>query len=176
MSRVFAIADLHLSHPNCAKWRGFESADTHDRTIMDNWNSVVTKRDCVYILGDIGINPRALPLLDELNGVKKLLLGNHEHHSIVKYLPYFTWVRAIHVWKKLAVFSHVPIHPQQLDTRWNMFNIHGHLHNGAVIDDPRYINLNAENIKYTPVDLQALPLHKLRNKVWAEAERIRGTI
>jgi len=54
------------------------------------------------------------------------------------------------------VMTHIPIHPQELYTRWHG-NIHGHLHNKFVfkniqgtIKDKRYINVSAEQLSYTP--------------------------
>jgi calcineurin-like phosphoesterase family protein len=53
MSIVRFIADLHLSHENMAKRRGFSTIEEHDEHIIEKWNSVVHKRDITYILGDI---------------------------------------------------------------------------------------------------------------------------
>lgn len=53
MGVVRFIADLHLSHENMAKRRGFSSKEEHDEHIITEWNKVVDKRDVTYILGDI---------------------------------------------------------------------------------------------------------------------------
>jgi calcineurin-like phosphoesterase family protein len=41
MSIVRFIADLHLSHENMAKRRGFSTIEEHDEHIIEKWNSVV---------------------------------------------------------------------------------------------------------------------------------------
>lgn len=44
MSQVFITSDLHLGHKGIAAHRGFASTEEHDKTIIDNWNSVVNKK------------------------------------------------------------------------------------------------------------------------------------
>jgi calcineurin-like phosphoesterase family protein len=79
MSIVRFIADLHLSHENMAKRRGFSTIEEHDEHIIEKWNSVVHKRDITYILGDITMEKSApYHLLDRLNGQKYVVLGNHD--------------------------------------------------------------------------------------------------
>ena len=49
--------------------------------LVENWNNVVTPDDVVYILGDVVMGKRAenLPVLNDLNGYKVLILGNHDY-------------------------------------------------------------------------------------------------
>ena len=52
-----------------------------DRAIIDNWNLVVSKDDLVYIIGDLAMrhNKNKLrEILEQLNGTKVLVLGNHD--------------------------------------------------------------------------------------------------
>ena len=53
MGKVFIISDLHLSHKNMAIKRGFKDEAEHDNFIIEQWNKVVSKKDTVWILGDI---------------------------------------------------------------------------------------------------------------------------
>lgn len=53
MSRVFFTSDLHFGHENLYQGlRGMTAQESYD-LIKRNWNKVVTKRDIVYVLGDI---------------------------------------------------------------------------------------------------------------------------
>ena len=85
MSNIFIIADLHLSHKNMAIKRGFKDETEHDNFIIEQWNSVVLKKDTVWILGDITME-KSTPyyLLNKLNGYKKVVLGNHDQPQHVK--------------------------------------------------------------------------------------------
>lgn len=53
MSTIYVIADLHFGHEKVAIARKFWSTRQHDDAIVAAWNSVVTKRDVVYVLGDV---------------------------------------------------------------------------------------------------------------------------
>jgi calcineurin-like phosphoesterase family protein len=64
MSIVRFIADLHLSHENMAKRRGFSTIEEHDEHIIEKWNSVA--KDITYILGDINGKSAPYHLLDRL--------------------------------------------------------------------------------------------------------------
>lgn len=77
----YYIADLHLGHDNIRRLsnRPFDSVEEMDKTLISNWNSVVTDNDDVYILGDFsykGGNP--LNYLKQLKGKKHLIKGNHD--------------------------------------------------------------------------------------------------
>ncbi len=87
MSIVRFIADLHLGHENMAKRRGFSTVEEHDEHVIVKWNSVVYKRDVTYILGDVTMEKSApYYLLDRLNGIKHIVLGNHDRRQDVKKL------------------------------------------------------------------------------------------
>lgn len=151
MSRVFHIADLHFGHRKIAEYTGerrFKDEQERTDTIIANWNSVVGKRDCVWVLGDVAFGRTALARVGELNGTKKLVLGNHDTLPIEEYLKYFSKVYGVVAWKSGVIMSHVPVHPFQLHTRFRI-NIHGHLHANDYAD-PRYLNVCCEQVDYTP--------------------------
>ena len=83
----FYTSDLHFMHRMVAGTRGFwadpgvvPDFPAHDAVIIRNWNRVVTRYDITFVLGDLTIqNPRVVwPLLDQLNGRKVLITGNHD--------------------------------------------------------------------------------------------------
>lgn len=67
----FYISDLHLGHKNILAFdnRPFFSLEEMTETIISNWNSVVSKNDSVYVLGDMFWNNAEIPIvLPRLNG------------------------------------------------------------------------------------------------------------
>ncbi len=164
MSIVRFIADLHLGHTNMALHRGFSSVEEHDEHIIAKWNSVVTKRDITYILGDVTMEKSApYPLLDRMNGVKHIVLGNHDRRQDAKRLLQYAESIAGMIQYKGVMLTHCPIHPMELDYRFNK-NIHGHIHEKVVLlngsPDPRYICVSCEQVDYTPKTLQELGINR----------------
>jgi calcineurin-like phosphoesterase family protein len=164
MSIVRFIADLHFGHGNMAIKRGFTTVEEHDEYIITKWNSVVNKRDITYILGDITMEKTSsYYLLDRLNGIKKVILGNHDKPSHVpELLKHVNSVGGM-VQYKGVVLTHCPIHPSELEYRFP-FNVHGHIHDkqvmkmedGFEVIDERYICVSCERVNYTPKTLDEL--------------------
>lgn len=88
MSNIFFTSDLHFGHKNIlnfAKPRPFSSIEEHDNAIIENWNTVVSNKDEVYILGDIALNLDLDTIetkLKQLKGNKHLILGNHDRSKL----------------------------------------------------------------------------------------------
>jgi calcineurin-like phosphoesterase family protein len=169
MSIVRFIADLHLGHTNMALHRGFSSVEEHDEYVIAKYNSVVHKRDVTYILGDVTMEKSSpYPLLDRLNGVKHVVLGNHDRRQDVKKLLEHVESVAGMIQYKGVMLTHCPIHPMELDYRFNK-NIHGHIHGKVVlsdapslrpIPDERYICVSCEQVGYTPKTLKELGIER----------------
>ena len=166
MAHVFLIADPHFSHTGVTKFlrddgtklRPFDTPEEMDEALFKNWNSVVQPGDKVYVLGDIVMKRKYLPIVERLNGRKCLIAGNHDIESAKDYLKYFYDVRAFHYLDRLAL-THIPIHPDSLGRY--ICNIHGHIHQRTVmmldgdefrVPDPRYFCISAEQINYTPIE------------------------
>ena len=114
---------MHFGHAKVQALRGITDDD-----IVHNWNEVVTKRDVVYVLGDVF----QLARVPELRGTKKLALGNHDRRPADWYLNYFSQVRAMFEWDN-CLLTHIPVHPNQRH-RYRL-NVHGHLHAHVVERD-----------------------------------------
>lgn len=153
---VFFISDLHLGHENMALKRGFSCAEEMNNHIINCWNSVVNKRDMVYILGDITMEKiRDYPILNKLKGDKNVVLGNHDERGHVKeLLKYVNSVAGMINYKNKCILTHCPIHPSELYYRFE-YNIHGHVHENT-LPDRRYINVSCEAINYTPKEFSKL--------------------
>ncbi|MGH9992860.1 MAG: metallophosphoesterase [Nitrososphaera sp.] len=149
LNRIFLIADTHFGHGKLTMLRGFETVEKHDRELVSCWNSTVKKNDTVWHLGDVYFGGRNNhTVLGALNGIKRLVLGNHDTYPLEIYQQYFRRIygaATLRGW----VLTHIPVHPQQLETRFQG-NIHGHLHT-ARLDDPRYICVSVEQTGLGPV-------------------------
>jgi len=171
MSVVRFISDYHFGHEWMARHRGFRDADAMAEYIINEHNKIVHKKDLTYILGDITMETsKEYPMLDQMNGRKIVLLGNHDNLKHVDEL--LKYVESVGSMKKYkgTFLTHCPVHPQELEYRVHV-NIHGHTHENNVKvritegsrhpakgaeDDTRYINVSCEQIGYKPKTLQEL--------------------
>jgi calcineurin-like phosphoesterase family protein len=168
MSTVRFIADLHLSHANMATRRGFSTVEQHDEHIIEKWNSVVHKRDVTYILGDITMEKSApYHLLDRLNGLKHVVMGNHDRRQDVRKLLEHVESVAGMIQYKGIFLTHCPIHSDELNYGITK-NIHGHIHDKVVmkmldgweIPDERYFCVSCEQVDYLPKTLEELGIKR----------------
>jgi calcineurin-like phosphoesterase family protein len=78
----FFTSDSHFGHTNIIKYcnRPFKDAGEMDRHIVRVWNETVKPEDTVYHLGDVAFtSPEwCRHIVENLNGHKILVLGNHD--------------------------------------------------------------------------------------------------
>lgn len=159
MSDTFLISDTHFGHEktcttfkrsNGSPLRPFANADEMNEEMVRRWNAVVRPNDKVYHLGDVVINRKFLPILDRLNGKKRLVRGNHDIFPTKDYLKYFDEIYGVRVLADM-ILSHIPLARDCITERFNV-NVHGHLHANSM-DDDRYICVCVENINYMPISI-----------------------
>jgi calcineurin-like phosphoesterase family protein len=133
---------------------------------------VVHKRDITYILGDVTMEKAEYDILNRLNGKKYVVLGNHDKLGHTrKLLEYVDSVAGMTQYKGV-ILTHCPIHPMELEYRFNK-NIHGHIHEKLVERDftlfgiplfkrvdKRYICVSCEHVNYTPKTLEELGIKR----------------
>ena len=82
MSRIWLCSDLHFGHDKEFLYgpRGFDSIEEHDKTIIKNWNELVSWDDEVWLLGDcmLGDNESGCRKLNQLAGNIRIITGNHD--------------------------------------------------------------------------------------------------
>jgi calcineurin-like phosphoesterase family protein len=149
MSTVRVLSDLHISHKRILEFagafRGGTTVDEHDAWLIEQWNSVVNKRDITWVLGDVCMDRSKLHLLSQMKGQKRLILGNHDSFKLEEYQKYFISIHAVVKYKGFWL-SHTPIHPIELR---GLRNCQGHVHQNYIRDesgniDNRYINCSVE--------------------------------
>lgn len=156
MSIVRYISDLHFGHKKICDFEGHnrgnsKTVDEHDEWVIAQWNSVVEKGDVTWVLGDVAFTSDGLKKMKRLNGIKNLVLGNHDKFSNDAYKIFF---QKLYGFLKHEGFwlSHAPIH---VDSLRGHRNIHGHLHS-QIINDDRYICVSIENLKGLPKTIEQL--------------------
>jgi len=152
MNRVFVITDTHFGHKSILEFekefRPYATIEEHDKDLVARWNAAVKKDDTVWHLGDVYFGKNGHQIMQALNGIKKLVMGNHDHYDTSIYLQYFSRVYGAASYND-CILSHVPVHPNQLARRFRK-NIHGHMHSKK-LDDPRYVCVSAEQIGLAPI-------------------------
>ena len=59
---ILMASDLHLNHWNIVKYcnRPFFHVEEMNQALIDNWNSVVTDKDVVWVIGDFCFEKKPL--------------------------------------------------------------------------------------------------------------------
>lgn len=132
---IYFTSDLHLGHPAIIQMqrRPFENVEEMNRTIINNYNSVVHKDDTVYILGDICHRLRveeANDLISQLKGKKILLSGNHDKRYDKRLFEEVYDFKTVSLNGKVFVLMHYPM------LSWprlhhGSIQLHGHIHAGT---------------------------------------------
>ena len=136
MGKIFYIADLHFGHANVIRFdnRPYKNVEEMNRALINNWNSVVTNDDTVYILGDFcwSKEPVWINLLDQLKGKKVLIKGNHDlkkmSYSLKNKFEDIKDYKEINDNGTKVILSHYPM------PFWNgqfrdSVHLYGHIHN-----------------------------------------------
>jgi calcineurin-like phosphoesterase family protein len=115
----------------------------------------------VYILGDVTMEKKTYEILNRLNGLKNVILGNHDaRNHVPELLKHVNSVAGMVDYKNKCILTHCPIHPQELSYRYK-YNIHGHVHEKPIyrklfgfklFRDRRYVNVSCEVLNYTPIE------------------------
>lgn len=164
-------SDLHLGWTPCGKkYRKCETCSlatrcgfrNHDEELQMRWNKKVTKHDVVWILGDLAQNKISIRNILSFNGIKHLVLGNHDIYNMKEYVLYFKKIRGSHYFKKKYWFSHISFHPKALNYYNASANIHGHFHGGPsgiyMMQDKAYMNICYDFTNYEPIAIEEIDL------------------
>ena len=159
---IFFTADMHFGHENANTGKGirqhcdrpFSSIEEMDAKLIENWNSRVSNKDEVYILGDFAWRNHAHYLM-AVKGKKHLVQGNHDKMS-QDVLRSFTSVGQI-VQKafngQLIIMCHFPMRSwnARAHKSWHLFgHVHGRLNNTLL---PRTLDVGVDTHAFMPWSL-----------------------
>lgn len=163
---IYYTADPHFGYPEVLTKTGrpFQTVAEMDKTLIDNWNRVVTPEDTVYLLGDIGGHDAPFPAqqLAQLQGHKHLIRGNHDTglEQPERLFDYFESVTDL--WETVDGDVHVILcHYPFVHVRGG-YMIHGHFHDAQkegydiLRQLPRVLNAGVDINGFCPVTLQQL--------------------
>lgn len=139
---IYLTSDLHFCHdkPFLYTPRGFTNIDDHDKTIIRNWNSIVTDEDEVYILGDLMLNnnEKGLEYIKQLKGKIHIIIGNHDTNArIALYKTLANIVEVVYATRikykdREFYLSHYPTYTSAgempKEPKKVLYNLYGHTH------------------------------------------------
>lgn len=135
MGKKFYISDWHYGHKNVLGFdnRPFTNTEQMNEELIRRWNSVVSAGDLVYILGDMfWCTPKiAAPIMEQLNGQKILVKGNHDRWHDSKFDKLFVKIdeyMEIEDEGRNVVLCHYPI-PCFKNHFYGWIHLYGHVHN-----------------------------------------------
>lgn len=160
LKKVFFTGDWHIGHANVINFdkRPFQDLDHMHRVLINNYNSCVSENDICYFLGDMGLtNAGTLKsVVQQLNGTKILVLGNHDKGTNSMYDAGFDVVVnavTLYIANERTTLSHCPLpglfredvtgmkgaqpnenwhgehrHKEYVVPNEGQFHLHGHIH------------------------------------------------
>jgi calcineurin-like phosphoesterase family protein len=140
---IYFTADTHFYHSNIINSceRPFKDVFEMNKVMIQNWNSYVTDRDDIYILGDFiykGKGKEANEILSKLKGRKYLITGNHDWKFLndpVFETKYFEWVKDYYLLKLEGGMKVILFHYPLLSwdgSHHGSIHLYGHVHNSGI--------------------------------------------
>lgn len=130
----FYLSDLHFDHTNIIRLchRPFENIDQMNSTLIENWNKRVTNKDHVYLLGDVCMNAdRFEHFMLLLNGIKHVIIGNHDPRDIRKRKIQNTFfmnnIQKVNDGEHVIVLCHYPLF-EWPEYYKGAYHFYGHVH------------------------------------------------
>lgn len=165
---IYFTSDLHLGHENIIRStnRPFGSVQEMNEVLITNYNSVVTDRDTVYILGDLSFRmnmEEANKKFARLRGQKYLIIGNHDKYE--QYTP--------NLFKEMCDYKcitdnglrialmHYPL-LEWFKQRHGSLMLHGHIHSTGEYNEEnrkngiRRYDVGVDANHYYPVSLEQI--------------------
>ena len=157
---IYFTSDWHFFHDRILEFHpkrkelfGTDMKEVTDKMI-NLWNSTISKKDTVYILGDLafGTVEQKRKLFNRLNGNKVLILGNHDKISMEQ-KSFFNHITQIEnqTFKKSSIpelsnnleiiMCHFPLHRWEHCDKASIM-LHGHSHGKVDLDNNK---LNIED-------------------------------
>jgi len=112
---IFFTSDWHLGHDKALQFdeRPFRDMAHQIEVLITRFNATVPENGVTYFLGDMGFKPAGIKeVMDKLNGVKVLILGNHDRNMNSMYNAGFDVVQhgaVLNIQGQRVSLSHCPL-------------------------------------------------------------------
>jgi len=166
---IFFTSDWHVGHANVLIFdkRPFKDLHHMHRVLINNYNSAIPENGVCYFLGDMGFckTDELSKIINQLNGTKVLISGNHDRNTYSMYSQGFDLVLntgTFYIGKYRISMSHCPLpgifreditgmkgakdgefwhgeHKNQMFTSQDLtvdYHLHGHIHSGPANSKP----------------------------------------
>lgn len=154
----FFTADLHFDHKDIIEVceRPFQSIEEMNSELTRRWNSKVTDRDTVYVIGDFKFTSQhnLKQMLNTLNGITVILRGNHDRNNGVKSL--LDKVIVTEYFGKRVIMAHDP--EDAFGTPFDL-GLVGHVHKAWKFKQSMgrlLVNVGVDVWDYYPVTMQQI--------------------
>lgn len=163
MQNIFFTSDTHYFHTNIIKFsdRPFSSTAEMNETMVNRWNSLVTKKDIVYHLGDfsMGNSKMTNEILYALNGTIRLVRGNHDKAIKGQMLKRFDWVKDYYEAKgpdgRKIVLCHYAFQVWN-KSHYGSWHLHGHSHGSLAKWNVKRIDVGVDTNKFYPYSMDKI--------------------
>ena len=161
----FVISNLQLGRPSAIEKyeRPFSSVDEMNDFIVKSWNSVVSKEDLVYHLGNFAWDPKtAQDMIGKLNGTIWFINGEHDDslgdlaakNMLPKNAKIERQIMPLHKMKVTISYWPLKSWPNKSDGYWSIIGYPDRSYKS----DPKEmtINVSADLWNFKPQELQHL--------------------
>lgn len=158
--RIWFTADTHFGHDAIRRHclRPFNSIEEMDQTMIQNWNSMISKKDVVFILGDFAWKNHSHYIM-ALKGKKILIRGNHDKMSlnVERNFTAVYDIRGTTIHGQYIVLCHYPMRSWN-GKSYKSWHLYGHVH-GRLSFDPTCtysmdVGVDANN--YLPISYEQI--------------------
>lgn len=161
MIETWFTSDSHWNHNKIIQYcnRPFLSVEQMNEEMIDRWNSVVSKEDKVYHLGDFAFGTPAQQeeIINRLNGKIYLIMGNHDSRKPQYYrdLGFIEVYDHPIIFKEFLVLTHEPL---PFCFGQAMYQLYGHVHDSPMFETwgKNSACVCVERHGYYPVNLETI--------------------
>lgn len=162
---IYYTSDTHFGHKKIIDYenRPFKDENEMNEILIKNWNKKVKDEDHIYILGDFAFKD-AKKILEQLNGHKHLIIGNHDN-KIIKDKKVMSLFETVDIYKEIqdegrkVILFHYPIAVYD-KMQYGIYHLYGHIHsNMSLVENKlnnKAFNVGSDVNNYEPVTLDEL--------------------
>lgn len=165
----FFVSDWHLFHGAIIKYcnRPYKSVEKMHRDLIARNNAVVSPTDHLWVLGDVslrgpGFVGQVKNVVEKFNGIKHLVLGNHDDWRMRNYLSagFLTVHSAMWFHHQDLTFymMHDPAEYTAIQNDSKAFQLCGHIHQlfDNLLPEKRIINVGVDVNDMFPTSLSRI--------------------